>query len=190
MRKPEGWSGRDPRTGAPPGIDKLWDYAPGASVSEAVSALAPKLGTLPKPISTGLIEAMLSDAAFQRWFNAPVGNWPMARLGRADVDRLGVKSPIALLSPETLAKQIVRHPELGLAEYRAIQQIIDRPTLTLTDGPRNLIFLSENAGGSGYTLVVKAVVDNDEIFVTSFRRLSSDPAKRAREIARLKSKDV
>ncbi|WP_372605371.1 phage minor head protein, partial [Actibacterium sp.] len=34
---PDNWPEIDPRTGAPKGIDKGWDYAPGASVAETVA---------------------------------------------------------------------------------------------------------------------------------------------------------
>ena len=39
---PEGWQKRDPKTGAPEGIDKGWDYAPGASAATTIQALAEK----------------------------------------------------------------------------------------------------------------------------------------------------
>lgn len=39
---PEGWNRPDPRTGAPAGIDRGWDYAPGASVSDLVRQMAAK----------------------------------------------------------------------------------------------------------------------------------------------------
>ncbi len=37
---PEGWDARDPRTGAPTGIDKGWGYAPGRSAVDDILALA------------------------------------------------------------------------------------------------------------------------------------------------------
>lgn len=39
---PDGWDAIDPKTGAPVGIDKGWDYAPGASVANTVQAMAQK----------------------------------------------------------------------------------------------------------------------------------------------------
>lgn len=39
---PDGWNSIDPKTGEPPGIDKGWGYAPGASVVDRVNALAGK----------------------------------------------------------------------------------------------------------------------------------------------------
>jgi hypothetical protein len=42
MTLPEGWDRPDPRTGAPPGIDRGWAHAPGASVAETVRTMAEK----------------------------------------------------------------------------------------------------------------------------------------------------
>ncbi|MDE2595962.1 MAG: phage head protein [Sphingomonadales bacterium] len=41
---PANWQQRDPKTGAPVGIGKGWDYAPGASVAPIISAMANKIG--------------------------------------------------------------------------------------------------------------------------------------------------
>jgi hypothetical protein len=51
---PDGWQARDPRTGAPKGIDRGWAYAPGASVAETVAQIAEKLPKLPAPIARDL----------------------------------------------------------------------------------------------------------------------------------------
>lgn len=51
---PDGWQTPDPRTGAPVGIDKGWDYAPGASVARLVASLKTKLDTLPPELATDL----------------------------------------------------------------------------------------------------------------------------------------
>lgn len=39
---PDDWAALDPKTGAPKGIDKGWDHAPGATVAETISALTAK----------------------------------------------------------------------------------------------------------------------------------------------------
>lgn len=39
---PAGWQALNPKTGAPVGIDKNWDYAPGGSVADEISTLAEK----------------------------------------------------------------------------------------------------------------------------------------------------
>lgn len=55
---PEGWQKRDPRTGAPVGIDKGWAYAPGASVVQTVSVAARKIASLPPEIGADFGDGM------------------------------------------------------------------------------------------------------------------------------------
>ena len=47
---PKDWNTIDPKTGTPPGIGKGFDYAPGASVSHIVTALAKKMESWPAPL--------------------------------------------------------------------------------------------------------------------------------------------
>lgn len=42
LKLPDNWQAIDPRTGAPVGIDRGWDYAPGASVTEVINTMAAK----------------------------------------------------------------------------------------------------------------------------------------------------
>ncbi|MFN3971254.1 MAG: phage minor head protein [Gemmobacter sp.] len=52
---PPGWNAIDPRTGAPPGIDKGWAYSPGASVADDIRAqVAAKAEGLPDPLAAAL----------------------------------------------------------------------------------------------------------------------------------------
>ncbi len=63
---PEGWDKRDPKTGAPPGIDKGWAYAPGASTARTLNALKDKIAALPAPLSAEMVKSW-PDAAFRAW---------------------------------------------------------------------------------------------------------------------------
>ncbi len=52
---PPGWDARDPRTGAPPGIDKGWAHAPGATVAdEIIAQLRARAAKLPAPLADAL----------------------------------------------------------------------------------------------------------------------------------------
>ncbi len=53
---PENWNSRDPRTGAPPGIDRGWDYAPGASVSPVIQAMAAKTVNWPYALAKAFMD--------------------------------------------------------------------------------------------------------------------------------------
>lgn len=182
---PPGWDIRNPKTGTPPGIDKGWDYAPGANVSEMVSTLAPKVEALPTQPSIDLIQSWLTENLFGAWLENPTGHWPMARLSDTIAERLGSSQRVAWMSAETARKQLRRHPELSIFDYAEAQSVVSQATRVIRDSPSSLVFVLEPQGANGHMLVVKATKSGDGLFVTSFRRLSADPATRERELRRL-----
>lgn len=183
-----GWDKIDPKTGAPAGIGKGWAYAPGASVAQTVSALAPKLDQLPEQISIDLIQSWLTENLFGAWMDNPVGNWPLARLPAELAAQIGSKTSVAHMSAQTAAKQLREHPELSIFDYAHAQQIIDQASEVIRDGEKNLIFVKEPKDANGHVMVVKATVSGAGLYVTSLRRLSADPASRARILRRLRKK--
>lgn len=58
---PPGWDRIDRRTGAPVGIGRGWGYAPGASVSDEVTAMARKIEKWPPPIAEGFREELTPE---------------------------------------------------------------------------------------------------------------------------------
>ncbi|OBS10795.1 phage minor head protein [Acidihalobacter prosperus] len=58
---PDGWDRTDAKTGEPPGIDKGWGYAPGASVSDTVEAMAAKTTQWPYTIAKAYMQSMPAD---------------------------------------------------------------------------------------------------------------------------------
>lgn len=55
---PANWQAIDPKTGAPVGIGKGWNYAPGASVASTVAALAEKITKWEHRIATAFMETL------------------------------------------------------------------------------------------------------------------------------------
>lgn len=189
-RLPDNWQTIDPKTGAPIGIDRGWDYAPGASVSETVSALAGKLDRLPEKPSVGLIQDWLRSDAFADWFAAPSGTFPLARISDTHAAQIGAEVRVAHMSAETAAKQLREHPELLTREYVQAQNVVDRATTVVRDGAQSLVFIHEPPDANGLVLVVRATVSGKGLFVTSFRRLSADQARRDRELRRILRREV
>lgn len=192
LRLPDDWDRLDPKTGAPPGIDKGWGHAPGLSVARTVRALVPKLNSLPRPLSTDLIRSWIEEEPFARWYENPVDLFPIATLPDADALALSAQTRVVMLSPETLEKQKREHPELERAEYALVQTTLDQAQRRLTDhnpetGTASRVFVlvrpSERSGG--YVLVVKATQTRMGLFFSSFRRLSRDDARRDEEVRRL-----
>jgi len=57
---PEGWDSTDAKTGAPPGIDKGWAYAPGVTWH-------PNLDKYPFDLAREVVADNLKDGVFERW---------------------------------------------------------------------------------------------------------------------------
>lgn len=186
---PEGWLARDPRTGAPVGISKGWDHGAGASVTDLVAALAPKVEALPRQPSIDLIQSWLKMDSFAAWVAAPKGFWPVARVPDAAASAIASKVTVAHLSPETMAKQMREHPELTALDYLMIQRTVDQAKITVQDTPKSMIFIFADPEAAGYVLVVKATQSGQGLFVTSFRRLSAREIKRDRVVRALIAKE-
>ncbi|RIA44054.1 phage Mu protein F like protein [Hephaestia caeni] len=186
---PPDWDRADPKTGEPKGIGKGWGYAPGASVVSTVRALRGKLDELPPQLSIAVIQDWLGDG-FARWMEDPEGSWPLVRVPEEDAALIGAKRTVADISAATVAKQHLKHPELTIAEYRSAQQVVSAAThAPIRDGD-SLIYIREvlDDAAGGHVLVVKTTKTKLGLFVTSFRRLSRDEARRDRELARLLGK--
>lgn len=179
------WQKRLPKTGAPDGIDKGWDYAPGGSAADTVLALREKLDALPERPSIDLIQSWLTTGSFSDWLKAPRGNWPLVRLSAEDARAIGSQRRVADMSPDTARKQLREHPELSPADYALAQETVSAATHRIQDGTRSYVFVRDAPGAPGHVLVVKATQSGQGLFVTSFRRISREAAKRDRELKRL-----
>ena len=71
---PDGWDQIDPKTGAPPGVDKGWDYAPGATVAHDVQVAAQQAAKMDYPLAKAYFEnvpAAQRDALSEAYRSLP-----------------------------------------------------------------------------------------------------------------------
>ncbi|MGV6859366.1 MAG: phage head morphogenesis protein [bacterium] len=181
--------GIDTTTGAPAGIDEGWAYMPGNSVTQLQQdVITPKLDAMSDIPAQAAFAAMAAEweasGILARWMDKPEGDWPLVRLPEKDAESIGAQTKVGQLSAETLKKQKKVHPEITVNEYAHAQHVVDIGK-HVKDGKSSLVYWLEE---SGHVLVVKATRTGKGLFVTSFRRLSKDEAKRDREIRRLESK--
>ena len=167
----------------PAGVDPAFNYPPGGRRAALVQHLADRIAQVPASARTAAIRSVTGDA-FSSWAAKPVGAFPMAILPAQYVKALGAQTDLIRLSAETMAKQLKTHPELALSEYSIIQDTVDLGR-AIPDSDQSMVFLLEDGG---YVSVVKATATGKALFLTSFRRLSSEDAKRQREIQRLLKK--
>lgn len=167
----------------PAGIDPAFHYPPGGRRASLTEHLASRLETLQAGLRPAGVRALAGDA-FAAWAEQPVGNWPVGVMATEQVAALGAQTDVVRLSADTMSKQLREHPEILAAEYRYVQDAIERGQ-AIQESAQAVIFLLED---EGYVSVVKATRSGRAAFLTSFRRLSSQEVKRNEEIKRLLKK--
>lgn len=167
----------------PVGVDPAFHYPPGGRRAGLVDHLSSRVERLAPDLRPAAARAIAGDA-FASWMKKPAGDWPIGVLPPAHVAALAVESDVVRLSADTMEKQLRQHPEITADEYRFVQDAFDRG-VPIQEAERVMLFLLEEAG---YVTVVKATQTGRAAFLTSFRRLSSEAAKREREVERLLKK--
>jgi len=180
-----GVRGPTPRTvRVPKGIDPGFAYAPGQRYGQLLELAAEKAGALEQNLGAAYIKELIDSQAFARWYaSPPAGFFPIARLPDEVVGATGAHGGYAAISAETARKQALRHPDILFSDYARVQQTIDRGE-RIRDGSAWIYLLEED----GFVSVIKSTASGRGLFLSSFRRLSSDAAKRDREIRRLRGK--
>ncbi|MCY1520855.1 hypothetical protein D9M68_556470 [compost metagenome] len=166
----------------PAGVEPSFHYPPGGRRAALAKHLVDKLETAPAEVARASIADLVGGEAFSTWYSKPAGSFPLAYLSREGAERLGGRTQLVALSEDTLAKQLREHPEITLDEYPLVQEALDRGREIL-DRDGSLIYVLDEE--DGYVTVIRATKSGRAIFMTSFRRLSRDAARRDREIQRL-----
>lgn len=138
---PEGWDEIDEKTGAPVGIDKGWAYAPGASTEPVLRSTVSKLDNSPRQVARAHSDYLRGSALFERFVNGKlVGEFPLAVLDEATQEALQSDSWQVLLSQATAASHVEKHPEIGVADYRRVQAMLDNGEI-YRHGDERLVYL-------------------------------------------------
>lgn len=182
---PPDWNARDPKTGNQKGIDRGWDYAPGASVTDTIRDLSGKLDRLPAVPSVDLVQDWVRSETFSRWMANPREAFPLIRIADADAGLINARTRIGQISAATMVKQQREHPELTIFDYAEAQRVVMNATRRVQDSDNSMIYMLEPENASGFVLVVKATKTGRGLFVTSFRRLSADQVLRDSTVRRL-----
>jgi len=200
---PEGWDTRDAK-GNLPGIDKGWDYAPGANAATPLRELIDKkLLDLDAPIGAAMWQHLKPALAMEReleWWKT-LDEWT------ADTHPRGKSFVVGALAPETLnwlrvngkpqpltaeiavfdklpkgVKQL-RHEAaqngLDLGEWRALPALLDKPGGVYFDTASNhLVFVADGIGPSKAAIefAPKKARGNRNEIVSTFRVSAVDVA--------------
>lgn len=203
---PEGWDQVDQTTGTPPGIDKGWGHAPGATWH-------PDLDKYDYHLARQVVARNMRDGVFERWH---------ARLAQQVTDQLadpelaaldksaqinvlrkrlavGEVYPVAVLPPPIaaamrvttqvvnvsgydLVKQQVSRAgqDFGAVEYLQAQLAIESPRLLVAENDQMTLFLSD-AAGEWYAAVLQRTASGKGVFLKSYRRSNERDVKLQRK---------
>lgn len=143
--------------------DPGWSYNPGQA------AWQPELDKYDYSVAKQYIRGAVTGPDFTRFLNGESkGNYPLAVLDGGLRDQIGAKSQVVQISDQTLEKNRANHPEIGLDDYRSVQEMIDEPKAIVKEGENVLIFIKANE--AYYHAVVKSTRNGQEIYLTSLRK--------------------
>lgn len=168
----------------PMGVHPSFNYPPGGRLNNLPKFVTEKLDASPPVIAASALSGIVSGPAFKRFFDNPAGYFPVAVLPDSHAADIGAKTHTVRLSAETMRKQKDVHPEITIDEYALVQTTIDSGE-RVQDTDKSVIYVLEQ---DGYVSVVKTTGTGKAVFLTSFRKLSSDDQKRRREIQRILQK--
>lgn len=196
---PPGWDQADARTGAPLGIDKGFDYAPGASAKRPLQELVDeKLIKLEAPIGAAMWQALKPALAMERqaqWWET-LDTWLADSYARKRTAVVGSIEPSTLERLSAMGQQIpdsaevavtdtlIRGPKqkrheaaqnaLTVEEWRALPALIERPAgIYLDTRSGHLMFVGAGDGPAKIALEFTAGPKGAMNLIVSAFRVSS-----------------
>lgn len=153
----------------PEGVDPGWDVNPGKQRLHSVDRLlAGKLEAADYDVAQTALRDIARSDRFADFVKAPVGEMPVLRLMDEAADAIGAKQRVAVLSTDTMLKQLGNHADLGIEDYRMLPELGANPDVIVQDGENTVVVVRQ--GKKAYWAAVKATQTGESMFVTSFRR--------------------
>ena len=165
----------------PAGIDPGFSYNPGVAhlrvIAERASRSLERASNSNLAAARQTLSEIVADPAFEQFVAQPNLNFPMMLLDARDRDAIRARSPVALLSTDTLRKQLGKHPDLALADYRLLPDIAARPTYRRRQSERHLFYLFFR-DDRWWRAVLKSTHDGSQTYLVGFHRISASNAER------------
>lgn len=154
----------------PVGIDPGWAHNPGKAgyLASQGQSFAWKIAAAPAELAEAAIAERVASRDFANFVANPAGDMPVFLLPYLAAEAIGAQSRVGLLSAETMRKQLLRHPELTIDDYRKLPEYASRPDLIVQDGDRTLVLLRDDRG-RWHHAAVKVTTSGKAIFLSSYR---------------------
>lgn len=159
-----------------PGMDRAFRTDPGWNHNVALSAYQPQLDKYNYPVARQYVRGALKGPAFERFFaGQSVENFPVAVLRPEDMRAIGAMTQTVYLSQASLSAHLERHPEIGLADYQKIPDILDQGEV-YQQGDDRLVYLARD--GVLYRAALKRTQSGMENYFLTLFRTDDDKANR------------
>jgi SPP1 gp7 family putative phage head morphogenesis protein len=141
---------------------EIWQHAVDDAVRAAPKASPREIGALLARRGTGGVSGM---------------EYPVAVLREPDREALKTESQTVLLSTGTLIEHLAAHPEIGLADYQLVPQLLDRGEV-YADGDTRVVLLAES--GKLYQAVIKVDSGRRRLYLLTLFRIKQAVAEKVR----------
>lgn len=137
-----------------------------------------RLDALPTEAARERIQISLVGEAFREHVGGLTeGDLPLAVLPGVATRVLGSKSHTVRLSQWTAVKQLNRHADVSVDDYRRVQRMLDEGQL-FADGNSIVAYFQD--GSRWWSAVVKATDAGDELYLVTYHRVAERQLERAR----------
>lgn len=158
----------------PEGIAPGFGYNPGTAhlrvvADRASASLSSAIGAGFESVARRTLRELVADPAFDQFLAMPDPQFPVMILDDMMAGAIGAKARVAVLSEQTLAKQLHKRGDLPVEIYRQLPSLGDRPDIVARDG-ENVLIVTREESGSWVVAIVKRTTSGEGLFVVSVRR--------------------
>lgn len=171
---------------ADPATGKTVSFRPGAGFDyrKGKAAFQPDLDRYDYAVARKYVEGAVTGPDFTRFFEGKTGgNYPVAVLSEEYRRSIGARTQTVLLSGESLAKNRANHPELGIADYQRLPDVIEKAQLIVQDKENTFVFLKVDS--TVYYGAVKTTGTGKALFLTSLRKAEMEDIRRIKRKGRI-----
>jgi SPP1 gp7 family putative phage head morphogenesis protein len=153
-------AGADKPVLVPAGIDPGFAYNPGkasmAPIAEKAIRSLERAAGQDVSAARAVLRDLVDSPAFPHFLAQPEGAFPVAILSADDQARLAAPARVVVLPVGVYRKQLAHHPEIGVAEYRGLPDLVHDALVVIALGEERLIYFRDRAGR-----MLKAIVRVD-----------------------------
>ncbi len=155
----------------PRGIDPGFAYNVGkahlAGVSDSLRDTINEVAKSNLPMARAVLRDIVESTAFDAFLVNEQQSFPVMVLGQLEREILGTETSVAILSSDTYAKQLLKHPELSLDVYRKLLDLGEAPEIIFKQNDQHIILL-KMTDDKWLRATLEVTADGKEVYIVSY----------------------